>query len=97
MQPKFEFYEIVRIESPLPRFRSLTNREGAVLGRSQDETGEWGYVVFLYDVNQTWDLPETALVSTGRRDSPDTFYDGTTIRVTVDPDTGTGTQVSDCA
>jgi hypothetical protein len=88
--PRFEFYEIVRIQPQSSALRQLQSLEGAVLGRSENPDGTWGYAIFVYSLNETWDLPEAVLEPTGRSDSRETFYDGTSITVIVDPDTGEG-------
>jgi hypothetical protein len=89
VKPKYDFYEIVRVISPKKR-----GHEGAVLGRAQNENGKWGYAVALYsDDKLVWDFQEDELEPTGRKDRRESFYDGTTIRVQVDPDTGEGTIV----
>jgi hypothetical protein len=88
VKPEYDFYEIVRVISPKKR-----GYEGAILGMSQNDLGKWGYAVFLYEENTVWDFQEDELEPTGRKDRRESFYDGTTIRVQVDPDTGEGTIV----
>jgi Immunity protein 31 len=89
MEPKYQFYEVVRISKQV-KHQHLVGLEGAVLGMSQNEQGQWGYAVTLYETGQCWDLSEEDLEPTGRMDKRETFYDGTSIIVTVDPQTGEG-------
>jgi hypothetical protein len=61
-----------------------------VLGRAQDESGNWGYAVFIYAANEVWNFREDELEPTGKMDKRENFYDGSSIGVRVDPDTGEG-------
>lgn len=90
MASKFEFLEIVRVNPKSPGLESVAGSEGAVLGKSQDEAGKWGYAVFIYGLDETWDLQEIDLESMGRMAKHEDFCDGTSIRVAVDPETGEG-------
>jgi len=93
MESKYEFYEIVRVapqgshDSP---GANLAGLEGAVLGKSQDEHGNWYYAVHIYNLNEVHFLPEQELEPTGRSDKRETFYEGDSMTVTVDPETGAG-------
>jgi hypothetical protein len=89
-EPKFMFYEIVRISRPSPGLRQNADLEGAILGMSQDDQGRWYFAVHVYELNEVQTYPETALEPTGRMDRRESFYDGTNVRVVVDPDTGEG-------
>ncbi|MGH3695389.1 MAG: Imm31 family immunity protein [Pseudonocardiaceae bacterium] len=87
---KYEFYEVVRLE---PRERSLERlrgQDGAVVGRAEDDLGNWTYGVHVYKLNEVWSFQEEDLRPTGRMDRRETFYDSTSVRVAVDPDTGEG-------
>lgn len=90
MQPKYQFYEIVRVTTQLPKLNKIAGMEGAILGRSEESIGNWGYAVYIYSLQETWDVPENALEATGRMDRRETFYDGASISVRVDPETGEG-------
>jgi hypothetical protein len=87
--PKYQFYEIVRVGKHC-RHRQLIGREGAILGMSQNEQGIWGYAVALQPSGECWDLVEDNLESTGRMERRETFYDGTSVTVTVNPQTSEG-------
>lgn len=88
MEPTFQFYEIVKISSEYSGPQDMIGLEGVVLGRSQDRHGKWSYAVFLYDSNRSRMFDEHVLEGTGK--IHENFYDGTSIRVIVDPDTGEG-------
>ena len=90
MASKFEFFEIVRVNPKSPSLEPIANTEGAILGKAQDEAGRWGYAVFIYSLDETWDLQESDLEATGRMAKRGDFYDGTSIQVAVDPETGEG-------
>lgn len=89
-EPQYAFYEIVRLQPTSEALQHLADLDGAVLGRSPNMDGTWGYAIFVYALNETWDLPEADLMPTGRNDSRETFYNGASIPVAVDPDTGEG-------
>jgi hypothetical protein len=57
---------------------------GAVTGRSQDEAGRWGYGVWVFAMNATWDLMADELRSTGKVYPRSDFDTGKSIRVRVD-------------
>jgi hypothetical protein len=85
MKSKYEFYEIVKV-----RAGSVAGLEGAVLGKAQGESGEWYYAIHIYSKEISFSIPEEDLEPTGRFDKRETFYDGTVIKVKVDPKTGEG-------
>lgn len=85
MKPRFEFYEVVQVRSG-----EKAGVEGAIMGRAQGADGTWNYSVHLYSVGTSWYFREHELEATGRMDRRESFYDGDTITVQVDPDTGEG-------
>lgn len=87
MEPKFRFFEIVRVAVQHSGRAPYDGLEGAVLGMSRDVNGTWGYAVHIYQFDHTVDLTESELESTGRMAREEDFYDGTVIKVLVDPDT----------
>lgn len=94
-KPKYQFYEVVRINATKPDsiqrgISKVNGLEGAILGMSQDSQGIWGYAVSIYSLETVWDILEHELEPTGKMDSRDTFYDGSSISVEVNPDTGEG-------
>ena len=52
--------------------------------------GENTDAVSLFDSHEAWSLREGDLVATGRFMRREDFYDGTSVRVRVDPETGEG-------
>ena len=90
MKNEFDFYEIVRVNSKSSETKEINGLEGAVLGKAKNETGEWGYAVSIYRLDECWDIMHSELESTGRMDKEENFYDGTSVRVSVDPETGEG-------
>jgi hypothetical protein len=90
MKNKFEFFEVVKVNSEYKRDTRVVGLEGTVLGMAQNEQGLWGYAVFLDKFDEAWDFMENHIDSTGRKDEPSKFYDGTSIKVKVDPKTGEG-------
>ena len=90
MGARFQFYEVVRVVSNKERLLEVAGLSGAVLGMSENEFGEWGYAVHIFDKKEVWDVMETDLLTTGEFKKRDDFYDGTSTRVIVDPETGEG-------
>ena len=88
--PKYEFYEVVRIEPKEHNLEHLRGQEGAILGMAEDDHGNWSYAVHLYGPREVWNLAEPNLVPTGRMDSRENFYDSASIHVEVDPQTNEG-------
>jgi hypothetical protein len=86
----FQFYEIVRIREGLPGMQKYGGLEGAILGMAQEADGSWGYAVSLYSDGFTYDVTDREIESTGRMDRRESFYDGTSVRVSVDSETGEG-------
>ena len=82
--PRFEFYEKVVVKSERSQVQPINGKVGAILGRACGETGLWSYAVHIYGEIEGWDLPEHELESTGEFDSRDSFYNGSSIRVSDD-------------
>jgi hypothetical protein len=87
---KFEFFEIVKINENCKHNTSLVGLEGTVLGMAKDEQGIWSYAVSLDKLGKTYSLMESQLEPTGKKDDPNRIYDGSSIKVKVDPETGEG-------
>jgi Immunity protein 31 len=81
----FDFYDIVRITHP-----DWIGREGVVLGRAQNERGEWSYSLQVYGHESSVHFRETDLEATGRRDQAETFRSRESVAVLVDPVSGEG-------
>ena len=56
---------------------------GAVLGISQNENRVWGYGVYIYSTEECWSFEEPELLGTGKFDSQESFYNGSSIKVSV--------------
>lgn len=87
-QPQFEFYEVVRVASDRPELSRVVGMQGAVLGRSASPDGTWSYSVQLTDSESVHFFGESDLVATGDKRRREDFYDGSTVKVSVDPLTG---------
>lgn len=91
MDAQFDFYEIVKIKkTDFTVKNGIDGLKGAILGKADNEDGHWFYAVNIYGNDEGWDLPEECLESTGGFTSEEEFYDGTSIHVKVDPETGEG-------
>ncbi len=91
MESKFKYYEIVKIKKTGFTIKNgLDGLHGVIIGKSIDEMGKWFYAVDILKIKDGWDLPEEFLESTGAFSSREDIYDGTTVRVKVDPKTGEG-------
>lgn len=89
MAAKFEFYEVVEVESVDQAFSEIAGLESVVLGMVEDESGEWYYSVLIDQANETWNIPGSVLKGTGKHRNREEIYDGDTVRVAVD-ETGEG-------
>ncbi len=94
MKSKYEFYEIVRVGEGC-RFKHLVGLLGAILGKARNKDGYWNYAVYLYDLEMSWYLREDELTTTNQFESPEKFYDGTKVKIVVDPETGEGVIAND--
>ena len=78
---RFDFYEKVTVASTNPSKAEITGRLGAVLGRVCDDNGQWSYTIGLYDDVACWFCREDELRPTGEFDRRESFFDGSSIRV----------------
>lgn len=93
MDAIFDFYEVVTVLPSTDVPESLWNTEGVILGRAQGDDGLWEYGVMMsVDGNHCWQLKESILESRGRKLRREDLYSGETVKVTVDPKTGTGSE-----
>jgi hypothetical protein len=81
---KFDFYEEVKITSTLPSKQEVSGEVSAVLGKAQNDNGDWSYAVWVYRDSICWSMDEHELESTGEFDKEETFYSGNSVRVRVD-------------
>jgi len=89
MKPKFKFYEVVEILAHPSVRKELVGCFGAILGRSEGESG-WIYAISITGVKNATCISEEFLRSTGQVMKREDFYTGETVHVTVDPKTGRG-------
>jgi hypothetical protein len=75
---KFQFYEKVLLPSTEGSVAT-----GFVMGRCQDDNRRWHYSVHVVGTATSCMYCEDDLVSTGEVGSREDFYDGSSIRVTV--------------
>ncbi len=91
MKNKFDFYEIVKVNSTRLSLRKINGLEGVIRGMSQNEdTGQWGYAVDIFNDEFGWDIMEYELIATGGKDDPARYKPVATVKVIVDPVTGEG-------
>ena len=81
---QFDFYEKVLIESTRPELAQINGKLAAVLGRAQGDDGRWSYAAHVYDNDECFSCNEDDLKPTGEFDRRETFYDGISIRVSLD-------------
>jgi Immunity protein 31 len=93
---RFQDYETVRVTRAPDDAPELAGLTGTVLGFSErPENGEWHCGVFIDAQGLLWDLPESALESTGHvGQRADHYDDSRHLRVRVDAQ-GRGTLVDD--
>lgn len=92
--PRYEFYEKVRVTSQAGDKVKVNGQIGAVLGRVQMADRNWYYTVHIYSTDTSWCFFEHELSPTGEQASREDFYDGSSVRVKVD-EQGRGSIVSD--
>ena len=83
--PRFDFYEIVQLNSDeIGRKARLNGETGVVLGRALSDDGlSWSYAVHVDSTGICWSFNEDELRPTGCHAKKEDFYDGTSIRVIV--------------
>lgn len=85
-EPKFQFYQYVRVVSDDPALAEINGERGAILGRSEDENGGYGYAVLIGRDGICWSVDEADLQATGESGIRADFYGEESIRVRVDAD-----------
>jgi hypothetical protein len=83
----YEYYEVVRVRTtPATTDKDIAGLEGAVLGKAVEDDGEIvSYAVAIYERDGIcWSVAPSDLEATGRHDRRESFYDGTSIRVSED-------------
>jgi hypothetical protein len=93
MEPRLEFYEVVRVLPCEQVPKRLWDTCGVVVGRADAGSQGWEYATQLFaDNNQCWQLPEKCLQSEGRKMKREELYDGDSFAVVVDRQTGQGSR-----
>jgi len=96
MKNKFDYYEIVKVESNDPELSKINGLEGAILGISKnDSTKQIAYSVHIFKFASSWFIFEKDLITTGKYSKKEDFHAGESIKVNVDPETGEGKIVED--
>jgi len=90
MQNKLDFFEVVTVCTDRPALAGVNGLEGAILGMAEEDDGSWSYGVYLLDKEEVWDFMADEVKPAGRKMKREDFYDGTSVTVTVDPETGEG-------
>ena len=90
MTAKFSFYEVVEILPGRPAIAPVIGQRGAILGMAQCDDGRWVYAVQMLESGEGWDVEESELASTGVMMTREDFYEGDSISVEVDAETGEG-------
>jgi hypothetical protein len=84
-QPKFTFYEKVRVCTSDPKKFHLNGEIGVILGMAETEDeNSWYYVLAIRSEKYCRCFYEHELEPTGEYAKREDFYDGTSIRVQVD-------------
>lgn len=94
MLSKFEFYEVIKIVSDCKHYQEVNDFEAVVLGMSENESGDWGCSVQVIESEESWSLSESELISTGKKLTRSDLYDGSSVRVAVDPESSEGSIVN---
>ena len=86
-ESKYDFFEVVE----MIKSRKV-KMEGYILGKAQDEDGNWSYGVFVYDTQTVWSAAEGEVRSLGRFDevAREEYKHRPLVNVRVDAKTGEG-------
>ena len=94
MTSKFDFYEIVTINTQNPKRKNLNGQRAAVLAKGQESDEPDAlikyYDIWVYQLEKVFSFHEDELLATGEFDKRENFFSGESIRVSVDPETGEG-------
>jgi hypothetical protein len=88
MESKFDFFERVKILSPLIHKEKQPNLEGLVgiiFGKAQNDDGNWCYRLKIGIDKEAYYFQEHELESLGTFAKREDYYSGDTIKVTVVP------------
>ena len=93
---KFEFYDIVFVDSNKQNLQKINGKKGVIRGKSQSEEDPkiFAYAVDILDqsgkTESGWFIFEEDLKSTNKKANPKYFMTEETIKVRVNPETGEG-------
>mgnify|MGYP002713067735 CR=1 FL=1 len=80
---KFDFYEIVIVNTNNPKKSKLNGEKGAILGITENKDHLFFYAVHLYQDSITYSFDENELEKTGEFDCRESFYSGNSVTVIV--------------
>lgn len=90
MSAKYSFYEVVNIKPERPSLSKIEGLSGTILGMAQNENGGWIYAVHIFDTDDSWDIREAEIVTTGKFMKREDFYSGESLIIDVDGKSGEG-------
>lgn len=90
MQALHKFYDVVLINSDRKSLAEINGQNGTILGMAENGQGDWSYSVYMLKTEECWDVMESELEATGESMKREDFYDGDSITVEVNVETGEG-------
>jgi hypothetical protein len=81
---KFNFNEIVKIQTSDIRKKYLNEKRGVIKGKSCNEQGDWSYGVTLFEFQEVYCFDEIELQATGEFAPKDLYDEADTVTVVVD-------------
>lgn len=82
MTSKFNFFENVCLKGLEKEFVYLNNKQGCILGMSEDDKNNWYYSVVIEN-GETFSFKENELESLGTFAKREDYYSGESIRIGV--------------
>jgi hypothetical protein len=83
---KFNFNEIVKVQSSDPDLSEVNGKKGVVRGMGESEDGIWAYAVDIDEDDEGWSFFEVDLVSLNCFAKEEDFHTGESMKVIVTPD-----------
>jgi hypothetical protein len=74
------------VESERPVLSEISGLSGAILGMAENDDCDWIYAVHILDTDESWDVRESELTTTGNYMKREDFYEGDSLRVEVEPE-----------
>jgi len=90
MQALHKFYDVVLINSERKTLAEIDGQKGSILGMAENDQGNWSYSVHMLNTEECWDVMESELEATGESMKREDFYDGDSVTVGVNAETGEG-------